>query len=355
MKAEVKQLIIFVLILLAITLGSYAILGIIADLLDTNPILLYKFDSDSKTYTVVGCKNADGQDIVIPESYRNYPVASIDEYAFHKEDILSVTLPSTIKRIGEGAFAECRSLKAVYGLENCDEILQVPKYAFYTCHSLESIKLPKNLVYIGEQAFVDCLSLKNIESPLSVKTIDFGAFVGCTDLSKIILTENIVKIHASFGLCSSLQDITIPSSVKELHSMSFAGCSKMENIYVDDDNTEFTSINGVVYSKSKDVLWIYPSGRKDEYFELPNGVTVIAAQSITYNEHLVSLYIPQSVRLIATESFFDSTNLSAIYYAGIIEEWFNMEKEFGWDEGLIDYTIYCTDGQIAKDGTITYK
>ena len=355
MKTKKSKNFIFFVILAFVLLLLYAIIGIIGNVVDKEPSLIYEFDSNTKSYTVVGCNKGTGEDIVVPQSYRNYPVVAIGDYAFHKEEIASITLPSTIKHIGEGAFAECKSLKAVYGMENCEELVQISNYTFYICHSLENIKLSPNLVYIGEQAFVDCLSLENIELPLSVKTIDFGAFAGCKSLSKIILTENIVKIYASFGLCSSLQDITIPASVKELHSISFAGCSKMENIYIDDDNTEFTSINGVVYSKSKDVLWIYPSGRKDEYFELPNEVTVIASQSIAHNEHLVSIYIPKSVTLIATESFLNSTNLTDINYAGIVEEWLNIEKESDWNKGLSDFTIYCTDGQIAKDGTITYK
>ena len=56
-----------------------------------------------------------------------------------------------------------------------------------------------------------------------------------------------------------------------------------------------------------------------------------------------------------------SPNLKTINYYGTIEEWNAIEKIGGWNDNSdfdgvsTDFTIYCTDGQIAKDGTVTYK
>ena len=38
-----------------------------------------------------------------------------------------------------------------------------------------------------------------------------------------------------------------------------------------------------------------------------------------------------------------------------LEQWNAIEKGVDWDLDTADYTIYCTDGQIAKDGTVTYN
>ena len=43
-----------------------------------------------------------------------------------------------------------------------------------------------------------------------------------------------------------------------------------------------------------------------------------------------------------------------IYFDGTIEEWTAIGKGGQWNDYTGDYIIYCTDGEIAKDGTVTY-
>ena len=38
---------------------------------------------------------------------------------------------------------------------------------------------------------------------------------------------------------------------------------------------------------------------------------------------------------------------------GTVAEWQAIEKDDRWDTGILAYTITCTDGTIAKDGTVT--
>ena len=50
----------------------------------------------------------------IPESYQGQPVVEIADSAFYRsEDLRSVTIPSSIKRIGTGAFADCEKLNTL--------------------------------------------------------------------------------------------------------------------------------------------------------------------------------------------------------------------------------------------------
>ena len=48
------------------------------------------------------------------------------------------------------------------------------------------------------------------------------------------------------------------------------------------------------------------------------------------------------------------TSLISFIFDGTIEQWMNLSKGIDWDNGTDDYTIYCTDGEITKDGTVTY-
>jgi hypothetical protein len=47
--------------------------------------------------------------------------------------------------------------------------------------------------------------------------------------------------------------------------------------------------------------------------------------------------------------------LTSITYNGTVSEWSAMSKGTDWDSSTPDYIVYCTDGTVAKDGTITYN
>ena len=61
--------------------------------------------------------------------------------------------------------------------------------AFYSCHSLKSVHLPDSVTSIGSMAFYDCVSLKDINIPASVKKIGDDAFNN-SQLNKIIYYNN---------------------------------------------------------------------------------------------------------------------------------------------------------------------
>lgn len=56
-----------------------------------------------------------GGDVVIPSTYRGLPVVELEMYAFAgcKNNLTSVTIPSSVKKIGFKAFANCNSLETI--------------------------------------------------------------------------------------------------------------------------------------------------------------------------------------------------------------------------------------------------
>ena len=111
--------------------------------------------------------------------------------AFYNCELLeSITLPSTLVEIGQGAFHGCSNLREVIFNEGLQEI---GDYAFTNCTSLESITLPSTLLEIG-----------------------YDAFQNCSNLRKVTLNEGLQKIDSIFFNCTSLECITIPSTVSEI-------------------------------------------------------------------------------------------------------------------------------------------
>ena len=81
---------------------------------------------------------------------------------------------------------------------------------------------------------------------------------------------------------------------------------------------------------------------------IPNSVTSIGSRAFDSCTSLTSVTIPDSVTSIDYYAFSDCTGLTSITYQGTKAQWIAIIKSDGWDEETGDYTVHCTDGDIAK-------
>ena len=88
--------------------------------------------------------------------------------------------------------------------------------------------------------------------------------------------EIVVEIKANaFKDCDFLEAIVIPSSVKKIGDGAFRGCDSLAYIDVSINNESFTSIGGVLFSKSRSRLIYYPPKKPDDkYYLNPNVKTI---------------------------------------------------------------------------------
>ncbi|MGN1137212.1 MAG: leucine-rich repeat protein [Oscillospiraceae bacterium] len=116
------------------------------------------FTADRKTivYTF-GCDD----EYVVPEGVEN-----IGEYSFSHHTFRSVSLPSTLKTIGKGAFQGCNQINY---MEIPSGVTEIGEGAFYST-GLVDIKLNEGLESIGEDAF-NQTKLSEIQLPQSIKAV----------------------------------------------------------------------------------------------------------------------------------------------------------------------------------------
>ena len=107
-----------------------------------------------------------------------------DETAKGDPDLISVTLPDSIRYIGDKAF--------------------------YGCEGLQKINLPDSIENIGEMAFAGCKALEEIHIPTSMKAINRETFASCSSLTRVVLTKNIDYVaYGAFANCSSLERFAV--------------------------------------------------------------------------------------------------------------------------------------------------
>ncbi|MCI9564646.1 MAG: leucine-rich repeat protein [Eubacterium sp.] len=106
-----------------------------------------------------------------------------------------------------------------------------------------------------------------------------------------------------------ITSITIPNSIEDISIYWFSGFHKSENwhklesINVDSNNKNYSSENGVLYTKDKLELLLYPQGKNGSRFVIPNGVKKIGYFAFTNCVQLTRVSIPKGVMEISTCAF----------------------------------------------------
>jgi hypothetical protein len=106
----------------------------------------------------------------------------------------SVTVPGTVKTIGESAFEDKDTLVSV---TLPDSVTKIEPYAFWGCDNLENIKLGSGVKDIGDYAFMNCTGLKNYIIPSTVTSIGIQSFSNCPNLTDITIPSSVTSIHES--------------------------------------------------------------------------------------------------------------------------------------------------------------
>ena len=92
----------------------------------------------------------------------------------------------------------------------------------------------------------------------------------------------------------------------------FEECDSLANIVVDDDNPQYSSVDGNLYNKEKTTFIRYAIGKPDTTFSMPSGVTAMGVAAFAHAKNLKSVHIPDGVTDIAESAFFACVNLEEI-------------------------------------------
>ena len=221
-----------------------------------------------------------------------YGTMSIEDEEYRDySDLRSVTIPETVKSIGDCAFEGCDEIKSIYfsdlksflnidfegdgpgwfdvdyylngelakNIVVPDGVASIGTYQFCGCSSLESITIPDSVMAIEEYAFDGCLSLTNITIPEGVTSIGENAFENCENLNTVTIPGSVTDIGMyAFEGCSNLTNITLLEGVTEIPDCAFADCINVTYLAIPDSVTSIGEqiFKGIYHDESNDDLII---------------------------------------------------------------------------------------------------
>lgn len=251
--------------------------------------------------------------------YFNESLQEIGEYAFQGcSSIQRVTLHEGLTVIGGGAFNDCTDLRTIALPESLTEIKE---FAFMGCISLKEITVPEGVTSIGQTAFSGCSSLTKAVLPQTLTVIQNSTFSGCSSLTELIIPSAVTTIEDfAFSDCAALERLSLPEGLTQIGNYAFTRCDSLTEMNVDENNTVFSSAEGILYSKDKTILLLCPAGQFGSV-KIPDGVTTIANDSFCDCADLFSVTIPVSVTEIGDWAFANCENLTEVCYTGTPEQW----------------------------------
>lgn len=312
--------------------------------------LRYEILTDAETgdqYASIITYDGTDPQLVIPETLQDVPVTEIGYRAFLENAVITgVTLPSTLKKIGDRAFmfTNVGDIDLPAGLEIIEEgafaqmpnltainipggVKELPYMVFYNDVNLASVTLNEGLEKIGSDVFSSCSGLKSLILPDTVKELGENTFQNCTSLASInfpagltyipyacfdnaglttlTIPENIVSIGGgAFGRCAKLTSVTLPASLTALGEQFgagvFNGCSALTEVNFA-ENGKLTMIGAFTFNGCTSLTQI----------TIPETVTSI--EYCAFSESgLTSVDIPASVEKIAGQAFYLCNSLKTI-------------------------------------------
>lgn len=292
--------------------------------------------------------------IIIPST-----VKQIDNGAFgvYLDNLRSVTIPSSVTRIGTNAFAGETSLQEVHITDlaawcNIDfspswtdseegttwfsnplryahnlyvngtraarlvipeGVTELKEGCFFGCNAT-AVQLPSTLRKIGACAFRTCTNLTEVTLPDNLETVEQGAFDGCENLQRVNIGRGIKRIeYGAFHLCTKLSQV----HVADLKAWSEVNIARPVVLY-----REFVGFGVYGAGNGNPVMMaqgLYHNGSEVIDLKIPQGTRHVGQFVYANCKHIKSVTIPNSVTDVLELAFTGCSSLQKVYVGSGIE------------------------------------
>lgn len=218
--------------------------------------------------------------------------------------VVSVELPSTLKTIEGYAFASMHSLLELVIPEG---VTSIGEWAFAYDTALKKLVIPNSVVEMGSNVFAYMASIEYLELPFvgnsrDLYTIDvslsqmFGDTVP-ENLTTVNITDMTVFYRRILSSMSMVQHLLLGSQLASIEPSTFNQMTHLESIEVDEANTNFITIDGVLYTKDLTTLVCYPQAKDYESFIIPNEVVHIESYAFYQTSNLLSIAFENNTQI----------------------------------------------------------
>ncbi len=259
-------------------------------------------------------------EVVIPDS-----VVEIGDYAFYGSGVTTMTVGKAVEMVGCVALNGVTSL--TWNAVNC-ETMGIVYVDYFDTGNYRHQMIPLTQVTIGDGVeripnhFAYMAQITSLELPQSVKVIGSHAFYDCDLMTNIQLPSSITTISdEAFNNCDGLSELIIPGSVKTIGYGAFSGCSGLSFVSIPASVEE---VKGFAYCNNLTEASISAlSIGEDAFYNCNNlreltlsaPLQSIGTRAFQYCSSLQALSIPNTVTSIGGFCFMGCSDMESIVVA----------------------------------------
>ena len=149
--------------------------------------------------------------------------------------------------------------------------------------------------------------------PDGVESIEQAAFAQVNGLTAIELNGVKKLAKGAFDKAVKLRNVLLGSSVDTIEEGAFGGNSDLTAFEVDPANPNYAADNGVIYTKNKEELVLFPAGKAGEYTTLPT-TKKICRRAFYYAQKVTKVNFNSNLEVIDGDAFQATTKLENITF-----------------------------------------
>lgn len=239
-------------------------------------------------------------------------------YSFAMGNQERAVVPATVKKIADSAFRHAACKEIVF--ENPDVIVEdnafemsvwleqkgdyciVGNMFFRLKHAVDLLVVPEHIKRFHERAFVEAVP-RCMVTPIPPSR------------------SNISHLEGRFyQKIKNLEELTITHSNAILNFTNLAKLTGLQKVHLSENHKKYCSVDGVIFTKDKKTLVLYPCGRQTKQYQIPEGTVKIAKRAFAEQQYLEEVSMPDTVTALGMSAFFHCKELRKVRLSDAIKE-----------------------------------
>lgn len=261
----------------------------------------------------------------------DYSEANLPPWYSFREEILCLSLPEGLTRVGDIAFYDCVNLRSVVIPASVEYIGEA---AFYRNSGMTMLTLNSGIRTISASAFAQCSSLQDLRLPNTVVVIDDHAFYMCSSLTSVTVPNSVRSFGSGvFAYCQSLRYAELNASVAQLPGWTFYGCDLLTEVVVNGETVSADTLKVSNVPQSSDTSTLPDSPVAPETPNVDESITQSTTVNTTDNSTTVKTTTTEDSKITQVEV--SSTVVND-------EGWEEVMNQISSAERGADYTVLAT-------------